>query len=216
LQEWIEDWGDMEKQHRHISHLYTVYPSAQITPRATPALAEAAKVSLNMRGDAGTGFGMSWKAACWARLLDGDRASVCLANLVARQTCPNLFSICFTSPQVDGSMGATAAIAEMLMQSHSGEISLLPALPKAWHEGEVSGLRARGGFTVSQVWRESRLVSATITASVDETCVVRSKERLSVTEQGKDVAVTRPEATVLSFKPRPGGVYILTPAARVK
>jgi len=233
LQEWIEDWGDVEKQHRHISHLYGLYPSAQITPRTTPALAEAAKVSLNMRGDAGTGFGMAWKAACWARLLDGEHANVCLANLVARQTCPNLFSICFSSPQVEGSMGATAAIAEMLLQSHEKMedrsqksevrnqkstfvLSLLPALPNAWHEGEVSGLRARGGFTVNEVWENNKLISATITSALGETCVVRSKDRLVVTEHGKDVAVERPEGAVISFKTRAGGVYILTPEAAGK
>ena len=142
LQEWIEDWGDLEKQHRHISHLYGVYPSAQITPRATPALAEAAKgVARVQRGDAGTGFGMAWKAACWARLLEGEHANRCLANLVAEQTCPNMFSICFSAPQLEGACGATAAIAEMLMQSHSGEIALLPALPKAWWQRIMGGTR---------------------------------------------------------------------------
>jgi alpha-L-fucosidase 2 len=159
LQEWLEDWGDLEPKHRHISHLYGLYPSAQITPAATPALAEAAKVSLNQRGDAGTGFGMAWKAACWARLLDGDHANLCLANLVARQTCPNLFSICFSAPQVEGSFGATAAIAEMLLQSHAGEIVLLPALPKAWPSGSVKGLKARGNVTVDMVWEDGKVTS---------------------------------------------------------
>jgi len=215
LQEWIEDWGDIEKQHRHISHLYGLYPSAQISPRTTPDLAEAAKVSLNMRGDGGTGFGMAWKAACWARLLDGEHANVCLANLVAKQTCPNLFSICFSAPQVEGAMGATAAIAEMLMQSQAGEIQLLPALPKAWHTGNVSGLRARGGFDVSEVWAKGRLVSATLTSTLGEPCVLRSKERLAVLENGKSLAVERPEATVLSFKTKVGAIYIVTPETPV-
>jgi len=216
LQEWIEDWGDIEKQHRHISHLYGLYPSAQISPRATPALAEAAKVSLNMRGDAGTGFGMAWKAACWARLLDGEHANVCLANLVAKQTCPNLFSICFSAPQVEGAMGATAAIAEMVMQSQAGEIQLLPALPKAWHTGEVSGLRARNGFEVSEVWAEGRLISATIISTLGEPCIVRYTNKLRVSENGNAVTVERPEATVLSFKTKAGAVYILTPEEPVK
>jgi alpha-L-fucosidase 2 len=216
LQEWIEDWGDIEKKHRHISHLYGLYPSAQISPRTTPELAEAAKVSLNMRGDGGTGFGMAWKAACWARLLDGEHANICLANLVANQTCPNLFSICFSAPQVEGAMGATAAIAEMLMQSQAGEIQLLPALPKVWHTGEVSGLRARGGFEVSEVWSKGWLVSSTITSTLGEPCFVRYTNKLCVSERGNAVTVERPETTVLSFKTKVGAVYILTPEEPVK
>jgi alpha-L-fucosidase 2 len=165
LQEWLEDWVDLEPKHRHISHLYGLFPSSQITPAATPKLAAATRVSLDQRGDAGTGFGMAWKAACWARLQDGDHANLCLSNLVAQQTCPNLFSKCFKAPQVDGTLGATAAIAEMLLQSHAGEIHLLPALPKAWPTGRVTGLRARGGFTVDIEWKDGKVAHYSITSA---------------------------------------------------
>jgi len=212
LQEWVEDYTDIiEPQHRHISHLYNLYPSAQISPLATPGLAAAAKVSLNERGDAGTGFGMAWKAACWARLGDGDHANTCLANLVARQTCPNLFSICFSSPQLEGACGATAAIAEMLVQSQTGEIQLLPALPVAWSEGKVSGLRARGGFTVDEVWGDGQLISATIYSALGESCSVRSPRRLTVRAMGKTVTCEDSEESVTRFHTVPGGVYVLTP-----
>jgi len=173
LQEWLEDWADLEPKHRHISHLYGLYPSNQITPAATPKLAEAAKVTLDQRGNGSTGFGMAWTAACWARLLDGERASLCLSNLAANQTCPNLFSKCYTAPQVEGALGATAAIAEMLLQSHSGEIHLLPALPKAWPEGKVAGIRARNGFEVDIEWRNGALTRAVIRSRLGNPCRLR-------------------------------------------
>ena len=166
LQEWLEDWDDLEHQHRHLSHLYGAFPGDQITPDETPDLAEAVRASLEQRGDGGTGFSMAWKAALWARLRDGDRAHRCLANLITKNTCPNGFSLCFKAPQVDGTFGGCAAIAEMLLQSHGGAIRLLPALPAAWPNGAFRGFRARGGVEVDLTWRDGRAQSAAIRATV--------------------------------------------------
>ena len=210
LQEWLGDWEDLEKQHRHISHLYGLFPSDQITPDATPELAEAARVSLTERGDGTTGFSMTWKAACWARLRDGGHALVCLHNLAASQTCPNVFSKCFRAPQVDGSFGATAAVAEMLVQSHGGEIRLLPALPAAWASGAVQGLRARGGFEVDIAWADGRIAAAAIRSSLGGACRVQAAAPLAVSCEAREVPATS-EDGLLVFDTKAGSQYELRP-----
>jgi len=176
LQEWIDDYPEAEPDHRHVSHLWALYPGQAISPSRSPALAAAARRSLELRGDVGTGWSKAWKIALWARLLDGDHAHLLLKSLLAESTLPNMFD---THPpfQIDGNFGAAAAIGEMLLQSDDGEIHLLPALPKAWSEGYVRGLRARGGLSVDIAWQGGRLVSARLRSNKTRKVLVRNLGR---------------------------------------
>jgi alpha-L-fucosidase 2 len=148
LQEWTEDYAQLEEKHRHFSHMYGLYPGNVISARNTPELIEPVKKVLEQRGDGGTGFSRGWKMALWARLNDGDRANRIFKGYLKEQCYPSLFAKCYTPLQVDGSLGVTAGITEMLIQSHEEFIELLPALPAEWPTGKFYGVKARGGFEI--------------------------------------------------------------------
>jgi len=187
LQEWLEDADDPENTHRHVSHLWGLHPGKEITPEKTPDLFEAAKKSLEFRTDEGTGWSMGWKLNFWARFRDGDRAHTILqrqlrlvgetgTKMKGGGTYPNLFDA-HPPFQIDGNFGATAGIAELLLQNHTGDIHLLPALPTAWPSGKIEGLRARGGVELDITWHNGHLTQAILYATKTGVQTVRYRDK---------------------------------------
>ena len=208
LVEWFGDWEDEDPQHRHVSHLFGLHPGREISPLLDSSLSNAARKTLDVRGDGGTGWSKAWKINFWARLLDGDHAYKMYQELLKTSTMNNLFD---THPpfQIDGNFGAAAGIVEMLVQSHLTEIQLLPALPVAWSEGHVKGLRARGNFNIEIVWKDGKMAKAFITSNAGNVCNLRTNEKIKikqVTSQTRDTQFSK-QRYITTFTTQKGKKY---------
>lgn len=210
LQEWTEDYGQMEKNHRHASHLYGLYPGKVISINKTPELIEPVKKVLELRGDGASGWSRAWKTNLWARLGDGDRANKVFKGYLKEQCFPSLFAICSRQFQVDGSLGVAAGITEMLLQSHEGYIDLLPALPSEWEDGHFDGVCARGGFELDFSWKNKSLTSLEILSKAGMPYKLKTTKKIKVYSNGKQIPVKKHKNNIIEFKTTKGKTYTMT------
>jgi alpha-L-fucosidase 2 len=216
LQEWFQDFDELEPEHRHTSHLFALYPGSLIDRHSQPELAEAARKSIQRRFDYGGakgGWSCAWAASLFARLGNGEQAYKLYKHLLVTTTSSNLFNVHPRRQggylfQIDGNFGGGAAFAEMVLQSPHGEIELLPAIPAAWPEGYFKGLKARGGFEVDAAWSDGALTGGQVQAAFDAPCRLRSAAPISaVTCDGQTVRFERPAEGVIEFEAQAGKSY---------
>jgi alpha-L-fucosidase 2 len=212
LQEWVYDFTEWDVMHRHLSHLFAAYPDDDITLRNSPELAEAVKVVLKRRGDINRGWSGSWKINLHARLEEPEAAYNILHTMLTDISIHPMAEDSDITPSFEGNQaiqGITAGITELLMQSHSGEISLLPALPAQWPTGAIEGLRARGGFGVDLSWKDGQLDKAVIRSTQDAPCRIRTKKPVKIYANGKAIETSGKDENLVEFQSKAGWNYVI-------
>ena len=208
LQEWMEDFGQLEDKHRHFSHMYGLFPGNVLSTAKTPELIDPIKAVLEQRGDGGTGFSRAWKMALWARLSDGNRANSIYKGYLQEQCYLSLFAKCYTPLQVDGTLGVTAAISEMLVQSHEDVIQLLPALPKEWNSGKFYGVCTRGAFELNLEWENGVTKKVEILSKAGKNCIISANNTVKVFSNGNQVQI-KSKNGYIEFPTEKGQMYNL-------